>query len=94
VLATCSHGVFDGLGVDTAGKAWAAAGDGLHCVDPDGTLIGKLRLLEICSNLVFGGIRRNGLFVTATTSLYAVRVNINGAARAHALEGRDAARRV
>lgn len=81
VLARCSAGVFDGLRIDTDGRLWAAAGDGVHCFDPDGTLIGKLRLPEICSNLVFGGAKRNWLFVTASTSLYAIRMNINGALR-------------
>lgn len=81
VVATCSAGVFDGIRIDTDGRLWAAAGDGLHCFDPDGTLIGKLRLPEVCSNLTFGGAKRNWLFVTASTSLYAIRVNINGAIR-------------
>lgn len=81
VLAGCSAGVFDGIRVDTDGRLWAAAGDSLHCFDPDGTLIGKLRLPEICSNLTFGGTRRNWLFVTASTSLYGIRLNVNGAAR-------------
>jgi gluconolactonase len=47
----------------------------LHCYDPDGTLIGKLRLPEITSNLTFGGGQRNHLYITATTSLYSLRVN-------------------
>lgn len=81
VLAPCSAGVFDGLRVDTDQRIWAAAGDGIHCFDPDGTLIGKLRLPEVCSNLVLGGRKRNWLFITATTSLYAIRVAFNGAAR-------------
>jgi gluconolactonase len=81
VLATCSAGVFDGIRLDTDERIWAATGDGLHCFDPAGTLIGKLRLPEPCSNLVFGGLRRNWLFVTASTSVYAIRLNINGAAR-------------
>jgi gluconolactonase len=81
VLAKCTVGVFDGVRVDTDGRLWAAAGDGLHCFDADGTLLGKLRLPEICSNLVFGGLKRNWLFVTASTSLYAIRLNLNGALR-------------
>jgi gluconolactonase len=55
------------------------AHDGLHCFAPDGTLIGKLRVPEICSNLTFGGPRRNELFITASSSLYSLRVNVNGA---------------
>ena len=58
---------------------WAAAHDGLHCFDPDGTLLGKLHVPEVVSNLTFGGAQRNHLFITATTALYALRVNCSGA---------------
>ena len=63
----------------TAGRVWAAAHDGLHCFDPDGTLLGKLHVPEVVSNLAFGGPQRNQLFITATTSLYTLRVNCSGA---------------
>jgi gluconolactonase len=33
------------------------------------------------SNLTFGGPKRNRLFITATTSLYAVYVGVSGAQR-------------
>jgi gluconolactonase len=79
VFATCTVGVFDGLRLDDAGRVWAAAGDGVHCLDPDGTLIGKLQLPEVVSNLVFGGPKRNRLFVTATTSVYSILLKVNGA---------------
>jgi gluconolactonase len=79
VFAECTVGVFDGIRLDSAGRVWAAAGDGVHCFDPDGTLIGKLRLPEVVSNLVFGGPKRNRLFVTATTSVYSILLNVNGA---------------
>jgi gluconolactonase len=77
-FATCDAGSFDGLRLDDKGRVWVAAHDGLHCFDPDGTLIGKLRLPQIVSNLTFGGPKRNHLFITATTSVYAIRVNVNG----------------
>lgn len=81
VLATCDSGVFDGIRVDTAGRIWAAAGDGVHCFDPDGTLIGKIHIPETVSNLCFGGLKRNQLFVTATASVYTILLTVNGAAR-------------
>ena len=61
------------------GRVWAAAHDGVHCFDPDGTLIGKLHLPEVTSNLTFGGPKRNELFITASSSLYSLRLNVNGA---------------
>jgi len=80
VFATCDAGTFDGIRLDSGGRIWVAAGDGLHCFDPDGTLIGKLRVPETVANLVFGGPQRNQLFITATTSLYSIRVNVTGVA--------------
>ena len=81
IFATCSAGQFDGIRLDDTGRVWAAAGDGVHCFDPDGTLIGKLLLPEVVSNLVFGGPKRNRLFVTATTSVYSLLTAVNGALR-------------
>lgn len=78
VFATCDAGAFDGVRVDAVGRVWAAAHDGLHCFAPDGTRIGKLRVPEVCSNLTFGGPRRNDLFITASSSVYTLRVNFSG----------------
>ncbi|MET8320616.1 SMP-30/gluconolactonase/LRE family protein [Micromonospora sp. NPDC005189] len=79
VFAECDFGRFDGIRVDDAGRLWAAAWDGVHCFDPDGTLIGKLLLPEPVANLTFGGPKRNHLFITAGNSVYALRVTFNGA---------------
>jgi gluconolactonase len=80
VFATCDAGTFDGLRLDSGGRIWAAAGDGLHCIDPDGTLIGKIRVPETVANLTFGGAKRNQLFICATSSLYSIMVNVTGMA--------------
>jgi gluconolactonase len=91
VFATCTVGVFDGFRLDQAGRIWTSAGDGVHCYDPDGTLIGKLRVPETVANVVFGGQRRNHLFICATTSVYAILLSVTGAPlpvdRAHANTG-------
>jgi gluconolactonase len=70
---------YDGIRFDHLGRLWGAAYDGLHCYDPNGSLIGKLRLPEIASNLTFGGGQRNHLYITATSTLYALRVNFRAA---------------
>jgi gluconolactonase len=79
VFGTCDTGTFDGLRLDSDGRIWAAAADGVHCFDPDGTLIGKLHVPECVSNLTFGGPKRNHLYLTATTSLYGIRLTVSGA---------------
>jgi gluconolactonase len=70
---------FDGIRLDNTGRVWTAAGKAVLCYDPDGTLIGRLRLPEFTANLVFGGPKRNRMFITASTSLYSLMSNVTGA---------------
>jgi gluconolactonase len=79
VFATCTQGLFDGFRLDEAGRIWTSAGDGVHCYDSDGTLIGKILVPEAVANVVFGGPKRNRLYICATTSLYAIMLPVNGA---------------
>ncbi len=78
-------GFADGIRADTDGNIWASAGwvgdgyDGVHIFAPDGVRIGQIHLPEICSNVCFGGPKRNRLFMTASQSLYAVYVEAQGA---------------
>ncbi len=74
-FATIDKGLPDGFRVDTKGNVWSSAADGVHCFAPDGTLLGKIIVPEVVSNLTFGGPRGNRMFITATTSIYAVHVN-------------------
>ncbi|MGE0757675.1 MAG: SMP-30/gluconolactonase/LRE family protein [Pirellulaceae bacterium] len=78
-------GLADGIRADVDGNIWASAGwvgdgyDGVHIFAPNGERIGQIRLPEICSNVCFGGPRRNRLFMTGSQSLYAVYVETQGA---------------
>jgi gluconolactonase len=81
VFATCTAGAFDGFRLDGMGRLWASADDGVHCFEPDGTLIGKVLVPETVANVVFGGPKRNRLFICATTSLYAVYLHVSGTRR-------------
>ena len=75
----------DGIRADVDGNIWTAAGwvgdgyDGVHIFSPDGARIGQILLPEICSNVCFGGAKRNRLYMTASQSLYAVYVETQGA---------------
>jgi len=81
-------GLADGIRADTDGNIWASAGwvgagyDGVHVFSPDGARIGQILLPEICSNVCFGGTRRNRLFMTGSQSLYSVYVETQGAGNA------------
>ncbi len=74
-FATCENGVFDGFRVDADGNIWSSAGDGVHCFASDGTLIGKIHVPEVVANVEFGGLKRNRLYICATTSLFACYLN-------------------
>ena len=81
VFIEMQSGVPDGLRTDEQGNVWTSAEDGVHCYAPDGALLGKILIPEVVANLTFGGLRRNRLFITATSSVYAVHVGVRGAAR-------------
>lgn len=78
VIAECTEGVFDGFRFDRDGRIWTSAGDGVHCLDPDGRLIGKVHIPELVANVCFGGPKLNRLFICGTTSLYSVFLGVNG----------------
>ncbi|WP_029006323.1 SMP-30/gluconolactonase/LRE family protein [Azorhizobium doebereinerae] len=80
-FALLPDGFYDGVRCDAQGNVWASAFRAVHCYAPDGTHLGTLPMPERVSNLCFGGLKRNRLFITAQTSLYAIYVNARGAAR-------------
>jgi gluconolactonase len=78
VWATCPEGVFDGFRLDADGRIWTSGRQGVHCYLTDGTLIGTVRLPEVCANVEFGGPDRRTLYMTANTSLYSIRLRVSG----------------
>ena len=77
----------DGIRADVHGNLWCSSNagsnvgySGVTVHSPDGRLLGRIRLPEVCANIAFGGPRRNRLFMAAGQSLYAVYVNTQGAA--------------
>ena len=74
----------DGFRIDLDGNLWSAAGwagpelDGVRVFSPDGDLIGAIHLPEGVSNLCFGGIKRNRLFMTGAQSIYSLYVETQG----------------
>lgn len=78
VFHEVSPGSADGLRCDEEGNIWTSAGDGVHCLNPAGALLGKIRTPAPVSNLTFGGRYRSRLFLCASQTLYALYVNRRG----------------
>lgn len=74
-------GAADGLRCDEDGNVWTSAADGVHCIAPDGTLLGKLKVPFVVSNLTFGGRNRSRIFICGSQTLFAQYVNRRGAER-------------
>ena len=77
----------DGVRADVYGNLWVSSNarravgySGVTVWTPSGQLIGRIRLPESCGNVAFGGPKRNRLFMAASQSLYALYLNIQGAA--------------
>ena len=69
----------DGFRCDKDGNVWTSAGKAIKCFNPQNELIGQLIIPELVSNLEFGGVDGNILYITATTSLYSIELNQQGA---------------
>jgi len=71
--------IFDGFRFDTENNLWTSRGDGVACYAPSGEQIGYIKMPERVSNVDFGGVEGNTLFITASTSFYMTTLNIKGA---------------
>lgn len=85
VFAEISPGVPDGFRLDEFGNIWTSSGNGVQVFAPDGSYLGRIVIPEAVANLTFGGAKNNRLFITATTSLYAIYVGVRGATRRKAV---------
>ena len=74
-------GFADGFRLDQDGNVWSSAADGVHCIAPDGTKLGRIKAPFTVSNLAFGGRDRSRLFICASHTLFAIYTNQRGAER-------------
>jgi gluconolactonase len=81
IFHTITPGYADGFRLDQDGNLWSSAANGVHCIAPDGTLLGVINVPFVVSNLTFGGRNRCRLFICASHTLFAIYTNQRGAER-------------
>ncbi len=73
-----TNGVPEGMKVDAEGRIFCTGPGGIWVLRPDGEQIGVIPMPEICANLAFGGPDLRTLFLTASRSVYTLRVRTPG----------------
>jgi gluconolactonase len=73
------EGVPDGMKIDLAGRVYCNGPGGVHVFTPEAEHLGVIRTPEKSTNFCFGGAGRDVLFVTASTSVYAIALTARGA---------------
>lgn len=73
-----TNGVPDGMKIDEAGRVFCTGTGGVWVFEPDGSLIGIIETPEVCANIAFVGPDLKTLLLTASTSLYTLRVRTPG----------------
>lgn len=79
VFAVIEEGLSDGLRVDVGGNIWTSAGRGISVFSPEGAELGRIPVPELVSNCTFGGADGRRLFITASSTLWAIDVGVRGA---------------
>ncbi|WP_241568927.1 SMP-30/gluconolactonase/LRE family protein [Rosenbergiella collisarenosi] len=74
-FAEIAPGIPDGFCVDGQGNIFCSCEDGVIILDDHGQVLAKIEVPERVSNCTFGGPEHDELFITATTSLYHIRLN-------------------
>jgi len=68
----------DGLKVDSAGNLWTTGPGGIRIINPQGKVLGQIKLPEVAANLAWGGADGKTLYITATSGIYRVNALIAG----------------
>ncbi len=77
-FAAIEPGFPDGMRIDTEGRLYSTAADGIHVFSSQGGLLGKILVGQTPANCAFGGPGMHDLFLTAQHSLYKVTLASTG----------------
>ncbi|HYB43322.1 MAG TPA: SMP-30/gluconolactonase/LRE family protein [Candidatus Methylomirabilis sp.] len=71
-------GAPDGMKIDSAGNLYCCGPGGIHVFAPDATCLGVIRVPEYTANFAWGDADYRSLYITASTSVYRIRVAVPG----------------
>ncbi|HEY4164204.1 MAG TPA: SMP-30/gluconolactonase/LRE family protein [Dongiaceae bacterium] len=71
-------GAPDGMKIDSAGNLYCCGPGGIHVFNPAARCLGVIRVPEYTANFNWGDPDLRSLFITASTSLYRIRVKVPG----------------
>ncbi len=71
-------GVADGMKIDSAGNLYSCGSGGIHVFDALGSRIGIIETPEVAANFTWGGDALTDMYITATHSVYRLRVKVPG----------------
>ena len=74
-------GAPDGMKIDSAGNVYCCGPGGIHVFSPEANCLGVIRMPEYTANFCFGDDDLCSLYVTASTSVYRLRVRTPGTAQ-------------
>jgi gluconolactonase len=74
-------GAPDGMKTDSEGNIYSCGPGGIHVFDPQATCLGVILMPEYTANFCFGESDLRSLFVTASSSIYRLRVKVPGTAQ-------------
>jgi gluconolactonase len=78
VTADQRPGAPDGMKVDTKGNIYSTGPGGVWIFSPDGKALGTMLVPERTSNVNWGGTDRKTLYITASSSIYRVKLKVPG----------------
>jgi gluconolactonase len=70
--------VADGMAIDVEGSLYVTTQLGVQVIDRDGNYIGTIDVPEQPANCAFGGSDMKTLFITATSGVYKIDLNVPG----------------
>lgn len=72
------EGVPDGMKVDVQGNVYCSGSEGVWIFSNTGQLLGKIVVPEVATNVAWGGKNYQTLYITAGTSIYRIRLKVQG----------------